>query len=43
LISLGASTLEALKEKDMYPFCILIISIKHLCFTQYVCLDTIKS
>jgi hypothetical protein len=43
LISLGISTLEAPNEKDMYPSCILIISIKHLCFTQCVCLDTILS
>jgi hypothetical protein len=38
LKSLGVSTLEAMKKKDMYPSYILIISIKHLCFIQYVCL-----
>jgi hypothetical protein len=30
------STLEAPNEKDMYSSCILIISIKHLCFTPCV-------
>jgi hypothetical protein len=32
LISSGISTLEALKNKDMYPSCNLIISIKYLYF-----------
>jgi hypothetical protein len=40
LISSGVFTLEELKKKDMYPSCTLIISIKHLCFTQLVCLET---
>jgi hypothetical protein len=38
LISSGFFTLKALKKKDMYPSYISIISIKHLCFIQCVCL-----
>jgi hypothetical protein len=36
LICLGVSTLEAPNEQDMFSSCNLIISIKHLCFTQCV-------
>jgi hypothetical protein len=36
LINFGVSTLEAPNENEMYSSCILIISIKHLCFTPCV-------